>query len=128
MSINNNCYRTKNRSKNLMNYKYNIPVNIIENDSEYVLEFIVPKYKKENFTIEIEDNKITVSYKSDIKQSEETNPKYLLNSYQVIDFVKKYKLPKDVNIETFNALFDQGILKIKLPKSDKKSSLQIKIK
>ncbi|OHX67047.1 Hsp20/alpha crystallin family protein [Flammeovirga pacifica] len=111
-----------------MNYKYNIPVNIIENDSEYVLEFIVPKYKKENFTIEIEDNKITVSYKSDIKQSEETNPKYLLNSYQVIDFVKKYKLPKDVNIETFNALFDQGILKIKLPKSDKKSSLQIKIK
>ncbi|MBB3699779.1 Hsp20 family protein [Flammeovirga yaeyamensis] len=132
MSINNVCYtpRNKRRFVNNMNQdlQKNIPVNIIENDKEYIVEFIVPKYQKENFSIDIEDKVLSVKYTSAKDEDTKEEVKYISNTYQVVDFEKKYKLPKDVNYEGFSASFNEGILLINLPKSEEKQPINIEIK
>ena len=136
MSINNVYYtpRSKRRFVNNTlnkidrNLQINIPVNIVESDKEYILEFIVPKYQKENFSIDIEDKVLSVKYVSPEKENANEEVEYISNAYQVVDFEKKYKLPKNVNYEGFKASFNDGILSINLPKSEEKQPIKIEIK
>lgn len=104
-----------------------IPVNIKEDDSNFYLELIVPGYKKEFFSIDVENNRLNVNYKQP-QEEEKLEENYLVNAYQVRGFEKSFKISDLINVESLSAKFEDGILHITLPKSEEKKPLKVNIK
>ena len=86
--------------------------NIIENDEDYRVELAVPGLSKEDISVKVNDNILTISH-----EKEETDDKtfYFTNS-----FTKQYTLPKDVNAKGIKATVENGILAATIPKDKKK--------
>ena len=94
-----------------------IPLNdIIENEKEYNLELMLPAFNKEDFKINIDDNKLIIE--GERKKNEET--KYNLKQSYFGKFKKEYTLPKFVDTNNIGAKYENGVLKITIPKSKEK--------
>ena len=107
-------------------FKYSIPVNIKETQSEYLIELVAPGLTKENFGINLDDNTLTISAdkKEEIKTEGE---KIIRNEYKFTSFKRSFTLDDKVNIEGIKAEYINGVLSLSLPKKEevKPSSKQI---
>lgn len=92
---------------------------IQEYDSEYVIEIVSPGLEKENFNIETNNNVLKVESK---KIKEDENNKY----YKY--FVRKWNLGSHIDSSKIDAEYKNGILYVKLPKSEQSKSYQISVK
>ncbi|AZQ63607.1 Hsp20/alpha crystallin family protein [Flammeovirga pectinis] len=109
-----------------------IPTNIKETSTEFLIELIVPGFKKELFDIGIEQNKLSITYKNVIEKNENedvelSTEKFLVKGYEVKDFSKVFKLPENVEVNSLSAKFNQGILVVELPKSEEKLPVKIQV-
>jgi HSP20 family protein len=91
---------------------------IIENDNEYIIEFMLPGFKKENISIDINGNMLTIE--GERKVDENTQYNYRGSFYGNIK--QSFTLPDDANINNINASHDNGILSIFISKEKNKSS------
>jgi HSP20 family protein len=73
----------------------------------------VPGLTKDDLSISIKDGFLTISNKKEDKD----NPKYSF----VGSFSKTYSIPDDVNEKTISGKVENGVLEVKLPKSEKRS-------
>jgi HSP20 family protein len=105
-----------------------IPVNIEETDNSYVVELVAPGLEKKDFQINIADDVLTVSFKHS-EESKQENKKWLTQQYKRQEFSRTFTLDKTVNTEKIEANYENGILKISVPKSEhtKKISRTIQI-
>ncbi len=95
----------------------NVPaVNITEQEKEYQVELAAPGMKKEDFRIDIDGNLLTISSEKEEKQ-EETNKKFTRKEYSYAGFSRCFTLPEEVNKEKIEAAYDNGLLKITLPRN-----------
>jgi HSP20 family protein len=109
-------------------FKQNPPVNIKENEENYLLEVIVPGFKKEDFKINLEKDILTVS--ADKKsENEGKTEKHLRNEYKHQSFKHSFTIDDKVNAETIDAKYVNGILTLNLPKKQevKPTTKQINI-
>ena len=91
------------------------PINIIDSENQYELEFAVPGMKKEDFSIQFDtDNRLVVSAEKHSKPLEEK--RYLRQSFGISTFRQSIIMPEDVDREKISARVDSGILYITLPK------------
>jgi len=90
-------------------------VNIKENEENYLLEVIVPGFKKEDFKINLEKDILTIS--ADKKSENEVKTeKHLRNEYKHQSFKRSFTIDDKVNAETIYAKYVNGILTLNLPK------------
>lgn len=98
----------------------NIPaVNISEKDGVFHIELAVPGMKKEDFNIEIHDGVMSIS--SETKEestSEERN--YSKREFNYSSFERRFTLPDNIKEEQVSAKYEDGILKVSVPKADEK--------
>jgi HSP20 family protein len=101
----------------------NIPaVNIAETNSKYEVSLAVPGLKKEDFKINIEGDMLTIS--SEQEAEEETNEeKWNRKEYNYSSFSRSFNLPEEINQEKIEANYNDGILKINLPKKEKAATV-----
>ena len=98
-------------------------VNISEMAENIQLEFVVPGFKKEDFKINIEDKKITVSaLHRDETKKEEKN--YTRREYQFGAFKRSFILPETANTEMIEASYESGILKVNIAKKTEAKSFR----
>lgn len=90
-------------------------VNVKEDEQAFHLEVVVPGLKKENFTINILNNRLTVSAKQE-EATEEKSEKFTRKEFSFSGFERSFQLPKNVNSEQIKAAYTDGILKIEIPK------------
>ena len=100
------------------------PYNIVDNDKEFLIEFSVPGFDKKDFSLEVEENNLKVSNLSSKNNKLENN--FFKRQFNYSQFEKNFTIPEEVNIEKINSKYDNGILKIFLPKI--KEFKQTKIK
>lgn len=93
------------------------PVNISENENGYNLEFNVPGRNKEDFKINVEDGLLTVSYDKK-EQPEAKEVKSVRKEFSFQSFKRSFTLDKKINAEGIEAKYDNGILKVFLPKKE----------
>jgi HSP20 family protein len=94
----------------------NVPaVNVKETETAFVLELAAPGLKKEDLKINVENNKLTIGYQSDV-QTEETTEKYTRQEFGFTSFERSFRLPKTVNADAINAAYTDGVLTVELPK------------
>jgi HSP20 family protein len=104
-------------------------VNIKDTNDEYQIEVAAPGFNKENFSVKVEDNILTISAThNEEKQTE--NEKYTRKEFHYQSFTRSFTLPKKTDSSKITASYENGILKISLPKPEdekQKGALEIKI-
>ena len=91
------------------------PVNVKETNSNFQLELAVPGKKKEDFKITLNENMLTISSEF-VKSEEEKNEKFTRKEFIQSSFSRTFTLPDNVNASEIGAEYNNGILKIVLPK------------
>ena len=94
-------------------------VDVSESEKSFDLEFAVPGFKKEDFNIDFNDGKLTVSGERKFeKEQKEVNYHSRETGYG--KFSRTFHLPENVNDKKIAAVYADGILKVSLPKDEKK--------
>lgn len=94
----------------------NVPaVNISEQDNQYLVSLAAPGMKKEDFKIEVDGNMLTISSEKE-DSSEEKNKKFTRKEYNYSSFSRCFSLPEEVKQENIEAKYEDGVLKIALPR------------
>ena len=99
-----------------MDDKFLPAVNIKENDDAFELELSVPGFNKEDFNLKVDNDLLTVSAKVDNKK-EETTEKFSRQEFKSRSFSRTFTLTDTVLVEAINAKYENGILKVALPKN-----------
>ncbi len=92
-------------------------VNIRETNNAYEVELVAPGISKEDFKINIDKNLLTISYDVKEKKNEETD-KFIKKEFATQSFKRTFTLDEKIQAENINAKYDNGILKLQLPKKE----------
>jgi HSP20 family protein len=93
------------------------PVNINENESGYSIEFNVPGRNKEDFKINVDKGLLTVSYEKK-EETETKDVKSVRKEFSYNSFKRSFTLDEKINAEGIEAKYENGILKVFLPKKE----------
>lgn len=94
-------------------------INVIESDKSYTVEVAAPGMTKDDFNIQLgENNELSISMekKSENKEEDKENKKYLRREFSYTKFQQSLILPDDVEKEKISAEVHDGVLSIELPK------------
>ena len=96
----------------------NIPaVNITEHPDEFRLSLAAPGMKKEDFKIDVDGNILTISSEKE-ENKEDKNKKFTRKEYSYSSFSRSFSLPEEIKQEKINAKYEDGVLKISLPRKE----------
>lgn len=101
-------------------------IDISETDNEYKIEAELPGINQKEIDVKIDNNILTIKgKKEDIKEEKEKN--YHLRERYYGAFQRSISLPNNIEPEKIKASFENGILNISVPKSDKRTPKKIEI-
>lgn len=103
-------------------------VDIAEDDQNYYLHIALAGIKKEDVRIEIEDGKLIVSGERKLQKNENGKRYHKIETHYGT-FTRSFYLPDNVNVQNIEATFTDGILDIKIPKTEakvNKTSIEIR--
>lgn len=100
----------------------NIPaVNIVENKDHYQLSLSAPGLKKADFKIDLDDDILTISSEKE-DNKEEKDGKYTRQEYNYSSFSRSFTLPAGADKEKVSAKYEDGVLKVNIPRNGKMKS------
>lgn len=97
-------------------------VNVKEDSKQYVMEVAVPGLKKEQVNMSIDkDGYLTLSIENKNEQKDENKKEhYLRREFSYTSYRQSYALPDNVDADKIAANVADGVLKVVLPKVEKK--------
>lgn len=104
-------------------------VNIIENEMNFMIEVAAPGFTKKDFHINVEDKVLMIKGEKTLdKKEKEEN--YTKREFSYSSFQRSFTLPEFVVADKIEGKYEDGILKIMLPKMEearKKNKKEIAI-
>ena len=91
-------------------------VNIIEQDTQFLIELAAPGNKKEDFEIEIEDGILSISSSSNKEDNTSEKETFTRHEFSYNSFRRSFTIPESVDVSTIEANYNEGVLLIKLLK------------
>jgi HSP20 family protein len=92
-------------------------VNIREDDKEFVLDLAIPGIDKKDLKIDINEDLLTIS--SETKdENEESKDGYKRKEFSYSSFCRSFQIPENVNKESIEANYKDGVLNVTLPKKE----------
>ncbi|MCK9410925.1 MAG: Hsp20/alpha crystallin family protein [Prolixibacteraceae bacterium] len=93
-------------------------VNILEDDNRIQIEVAAPGMKKEDFKIDLEHNRLTVSAEVSTENSE-SGERYSRKEFSYRSFRRLFNIPVEtINGDQIEAAYKDGILLVTLPKRE----------
>jgi HSP20 family protein len=86
-------------------------VDISEQDGQYVIEAALPGFRKDDISIEVTSNQVTISGEH---EEEDDDRKRRYSEIRRAAFTRTLVLPRDVDPESAKATFEDGVLTITL--------------
>ncbi len=102
-------------------------LDVKENDRSFEIEVMLPGINKDDIKIDLEDRLLTVSGERKTVK-EEDNVKYHLVESRYGRFSRSLTLPTNINRESIDASYTNGVLKITIEKDESAVTKQIQIK
>jgi len=96
-------------------------VNVTESEGNFRIELAAPGLEKKDFKIEINENVLTISAEKE-KQSTEEDIDYKRKEFSYSNFSRSFQLPANVFLDNVNAKYENGVLKLIIPKKETNSS------
>ncbi|MFN5134680.1 MAG: Hsp20/alpha crystallin family protein [Chitinophagaceae bacterium] len=101
------------------NRQLTIPaVNVSETKEKFMVTLAVPGMKKEDFDIRVDGNMLTISCEKE-EEKEEKEKEFNRKEYNYSSFSRSFTLPDEVMKEKIDALYENGELKLMMPKTEK---------
>ena len=93
------------------------PVNIHETNDSYHLELSAPGLNKDEFKVNLEKGLLTIGYE---KKTETENKDYKTHrkEFSVTSFKRSFSVDDKINADGIQAKYDNGVLKLLLPKKE----------
>ncbi|SIN98051.1 Hsp20/alpha crystallin family protein [Chitinophaga niabensis] len=95
------------------------PVNIRETKDAYALDVVAPGFEKGDFKINLDGQTLTISSEKKTEQKVE-NEKQIRREFSFRSFSRSFTLDENVDADKINAKYDNGVLKLTLPKKEAK--------
>jgi HSP20 family protein len=93
-------------------------VNVRESDDELLIEVAVPGMKRKDFSVELDENVLTISSHREDRH-EENHDNYTRREFSYQSFRRSFTLPKNaVSGDGIKAKYVDGILRISIPKTE----------
>lgn len=106
-------------------------INVKESDDEFLIEVAAPGLSKDDFKIAYENGRLTVSSEKKEEKEESKQGRFTRREFSYCSFQRTFTAPESiVDAEKIGAKYDNGILKVTLPKREEikpKPARQIKI-
>ncbi|MBS9522532.1 Hsp20/alpha crystallin family protein [Litoribacter alkaliphilus] len=103
-------------------------VDVSEEADKYQIQVAVPGLKKNDFHIDLIDGKLTISGERKMEDKKEGKNFHTIET-QYGSFSRSFFLPDDVAQEKVSAVYEDGLLKLSLPKLEhatKKYKIEVK--
>ena len=101
---------------------FNPKVDIIERENEFELQAALPGLKKEEISLELNNNKLTLSGERKFVKDEK-NEKYHIVESNYGSFTRTFSLPENVKQDSIRARVADGILFVTIEKADPKAGV-----
>ncbi len=92
-------------------------VNIKETADAYFVEMAVPGLKKSDFHIDLDNQTLSISTEIE-EDNEHSETNYTRREFGYASFKRSFTLPETVDEAKIKAKYDEGILRIQLPKKE----------
>lgn len=104
-------------------------LNLSAEGEEIVISAELPGLKPEDVTLNLENGVLTLSGEkhADAEEKEDEKKRYYRVERRWGKFTRKVKLPTDVDTDKVQALFENGVLEIRIPKLESAKPKQISI-
>ncbi|ELR69516.1 Small heat shock protein [Fulvivirga imtechensis AK7] len=90
--------------------------NIRETDDEFLVELAAPGMAKKDFHVDVDNNILEIKAEKE-EESEEQKGTYTRREYDYTSFFRSFDLPQTVQADNIKAAYEDGILRIHLPKT-----------
>ena len=101
-------------------------VDVFEEGDNFVVKAEIPGMKKEDIEVNLTDNMVTISGEKKQEEKVEKKDYYRLErSYG--SFTRSFRLPKEVQTDKAKATFKDGVLEVKVPKTEEAKKKEKKI-
>jgi len=90
-------------------------VNIREFTDSFHIDMAVPGLKKSNFEVNLDNSTLSISAKTESSESEN---EYTRREFSYSSFNRNFILPETIDESKIDAKYEDGILKIVMPKKD----------
>ncbi|MDH4261949.1 MAG: Hsp20/alpha crystallin family protein [Spirochaetia bacterium] len=115
------------RDDGLLSSDWMPTMDIKENKDSYLIKAELPGVEKENVNISIEDGVLTIKGEKKTEKEEKDDKTHRVEcSYG--SFFRSFTLPREVKSDQIEASYKDGILKLKIPKSEESKPKQIEVK
>lgn len=102
-------------------------VDLFEEKDDIVVKAEIPGMDKDNIEVNLSDHMLTI--KGEKKKSEEVKEEnYYRSERSYGSFTRTLELPKEVHADKVKATFKNGVLEIRLPKTEQAKAKEIKVK
>ncbi|HBS84944.1 MAG: heat-shock protein [Bacteroidetes bacterium GWF2_38_335] len=95
-------------------------VNIRESENDFQIEVAAPGFGKDDFKVEFENNRLTISSKNEINNEEQDDSKgFIRREFSYQSFERSFTVDeKSIDSEKIQAKYENGILTLSLPKRE----------
>ena len=100
-------------------------VNVKEDEDSFTIEVAAPGMEKEDFDVQLDHNRLTISSQKETEKSEEAE-KYTKREFAYHSFQRSFTLPDSANGEKIDAKYNNGILTLSIPKRDEAKPKPVK--
>lgn len=118
-------------TRNFSNTNTTLPsVNIRENESGFEVDMAAPGFEKKDFKIELHNNLLTISSEKKVESETKEGQQLTRQEFSYQSFSRSFTLPNTAEGEKIQAKYENGILKVSIPKKEEakpKPAKQIEI-
>jgi HSP20 family protein len=101
-------------------------VNILETANDYLVEMAAPGLRKSDFNINIDNQLLSISAEIKSENDDLDSENYTRREFGYSSFKRTFTVPESVESEKISAKYEDGILKVTLPKRDEAKKKPLK--
>ena len=111
---------------------WSIPIDIVEDDERLIVSASLPGLKSDDIKVSVDGNVLTVrakaSSESESSHENENEAGYLVRERRHGSFARSIRLPKSVDREKIESRYQDGVLRVELPKVPEQTPRAIEVK
>ncbi|MFB9863134.1 Hsp20/alpha crystallin family protein [Rufibacter immobilis] len=101
--------------------RFSPQVDTCETEQAYEIEVALPGLKKEDIHLDFQQGRLTISGERHFNQ-EQKDKRYHLIESQYGAFSRSFQFPDTVKAEAIEAVFENGVLQVRVPKDEQKTA------
>jgi len=109
-----------------LNAGHRLPLDVYEEGDSLVIKADVPGMKPEDVKVEVTGNMLMVRGQAR-DEHEDKQPGYYVRERRYGSFQRSVGLPSDLNTDKVEAAFENGVLSIRIPKSEAAKTKTVKV-